>query len=219
MRQSAVPLQRLRGLPRASTQRTIQRQRPRTDFAGLWETDELARLTAGVRRVAHDGAALAGTLCGDLPPLEQTLVSAQTDDVLEMDELMTFVSEKCFKRWLWTAQCRRTRQIVAFAIGDRSQDTGRVAWQSMPSAYRRCPVYADRWTAYAHFLPPEQHSPCDKGSGRTSHQERWYNTLRQWLGRYTRRSLSFSKEDRYLKLVTYWFILEHNLRMRASLTM
>lgn len=154
-----------------------------------------------------------------LPPLEQTLVPAQAEDVLEMDELMTFVSEKCFKRWLWTAQCRRTRQIVAFAIGDRSQDTGRIAWQSMPVDYRRCPVYTDRWTAYAHFLPPEQHYPCDKGSGRTSHQERWYNTLRQWLGRYTRRSLSFSKEDRYLKLVTYWFILEHNLRIRASLTM
>lgn len=154
-----------------------------------------------------------------LPTLSQSLVPAQADDVLEMDELVTFVSEKWFKRWLWTVQCRRTRQIVAFAIGDRSQDTGKLAWQALPAAYRLCPVYTDHWHAYPHFLPPAQHHPCDKGSGLTSHQERWYNTLRQWLGRYTRRSLSFSKEDRYLTLVTYWFILEHNLRIQASLTM
>lgn len=136
-----------------------------------------------------------------------------------MDELVTFVSEKWFKRWLWTAQCRRTRQIVAFAIGDRSQDTGKLAWQAVPSDYRLCPVYTDHWHAYPQFLPPAQHHPCDKGSGLTSHQERWYNTLRQWLGRYTRRTLSFSKDDHYLSLVTAWFILEHNLRIRASLTM
>ena len=153
-----------------------------------------------------------------LPALTQTLVPVQADDVLEMDELVTFVSEKWFKRWLWTAQCRRTRQIVAFAIGDRSQDTGKLAWQAVPSAYRVCPVYTDHWNAYTEFLPSDQHHPCDKGSGLTSHQERWYNTLRQWLGRYTRRSLSFSKEDRFLLLVTRWFILEHNLRIQASLT-
>jgi insertion element IS1 protein InsB len=154
-----------------------------------------------------------------LPRLPQTLLPAQAEDVLEMDELMTFVSEKWFKRWLWTAQCRRTRQIVAFAIGDRSQDTGKLAWQTVPIDYRTCPVYTDHWDAYAQFLPSDQHHPCDKGSGLTAHQERWYNTLRQWLGRYTRRSLSFSKEDRFLALVTYWFILEHNLRIQASLTL
>jgi IS1 family transposase len=32
---------------------------------------------------------------------------------------------------------------------------------------------------------------------------RWNNTLRQWLGRYTRKTLSFSKEDTYHTLVTH----------------
>ena len=51
-------------------------------------------------------------------------------------------------------------------------------------------------------------------------RERWYNTLRQWVGRYTRRTLSFSKADRYHELVTRWFILHHNLMIhQASLTM
>lgn len=154
-----------------------------------------------------------------LPTLGQTLLPAQADDRLELDEVVTFVSEKFFKRWLWTAQCRRTRQIVAYAIGDRSQDTGRELWRSVPTPYQTCICYTDHWEAYTLFLPPDQHVPSGKGSGLTAHQERWYNTLRQWLGRYTRKTLSFSKEDRYLELVTRWFILEHNLRIQASLTM
>ena len=154
-----------------------------------------------------------------LPPLTETLLPAQPEDVLELDELVSFVSEKWFKRWLWTAQCRRTRQIVAYAIGDRSQDTGRLLWQAIPSAYQSLPLFTDQWKAYSLVLPAEQHHAVNKGSGLTNHQERWYNNLRQWIGRYTRRTLSFSKEDRYHDLVTRWFILEHNLRIRSSLTL
>ena len=155
----------------------------------------------------------------ELPSLVETLLPAHEQDVLEMDELVTFVSEKFFKRWLWLALCRRTRQIVAFAIGDRSQDTCRLLWQAVPSGYRTCPIYTDYWEAYTLVLPPEQHIASGKGAGQTNHQERWNNTLRQWVGRYTRRTLSFSKEDRFHELITRWFILEYNLALRSSLTM
>jgi len=153
-----------------------------------------------------------------LPSIAETLLPAGEGDVLEMDEVVSFVSEKWFKRWLWTALCRRTRQIVAFAIGDRSQDTCCLLWHAVPSVYRTCPIYTDRWEAYTLVLPPDQHIASGKGAGQTNHQERWNNTLRQWLGRYTRRTLSFSKEDRYHELITRWFILEYNLAIRSSLT-
>jgi IS1 family transposase len=158
-------------------------------------------------------------LVASLPSLVQSLLPAQADDVLEMDELVSFVSEKWFKRWLWTAQCRRTRQIVAFAIGDRSETTARKLWQAIPDPYRDCPVFTDEFNVYPLIVPAPQHHPVPKGSGLTNHQERWYNTLRQWVGRYTRRTLSFSKEDFYHTLVTHWFIIEHNQRMASSLTM
>lgn len=51
------------------------------------------------------------------------MLPREPDDVLEMDEVVTFVGAKWFNRWLWTAQCRRTRQIIAFVIGDRSETT------------------------------------------------------------------------------------------------
>ncbi len=42
-----------------------------------------------------------------------------SDDVLELDEVWSCVLKKAGARWVWTAMCRRTRHIVAFAIGDR----------------------------------------------------------------------------------------------------
>ncbi|MHB8627044.1 MAG: IS1 family transposase [Aggregatilineales bacterium] len=82
-----------------------------------------------------------------------------------------------------------------------------------------CPIYTDHWEAYTLVLPPDQHIASGKGAGQTNHQERWNNTLRQWLGRYTRRTLSFSKADRYHELITRWFILEYNLAIQVSLTL
>lgn len=153
-----------------------------------------------------------------MPSLVESLLPAQADDVLEMDELVSFVSEKWFKRWLLTAQCRRTRQIVAFAIGDRSATTAHKLWQAIPEAYKHCSVFIDEFNVYPLIVPPEHQHPVHKGSGLTNHQERWFNTLRQWLGRYTRRTLAFSKADFYHTLVTQWFILEHNLNIASSRT-
>lgn len=58
-----------------------------------------------------------------LPEGEDTLLPASADDVLELDEMWSFVLKKAGARWLWTALCRRTRQIVAFVIGDCNKAT------------------------------------------------------------------------------------------------
>ncbi len=154
-----------------------------------------------------------------LPRLTETLLPARTDDVLEVDEAWSFVGKKSEKRWLWTVLCRRTRQIVAFVIGDHSEATCRHLWRAIPKSYRQCQSFSDFWKAYANVFPKDTHQSVGKETGETAHQERWYNTLRQWLGRYTRKTLAFSKTDYHHELVTRWFIIEHNLRMRSSLTM
>jgi len=55
--------------------------------------------------------------------LSATLAAPEADDVLELDELWSFVQKKSQKRWIWFAVCRRTKQIVAWVIGDRSEAT------------------------------------------------------------------------------------------------
>jgi len=51
---------------------------------------------------------------------QATIAPAQADDVLEVDELFTFVQNKHHHRQIWIVLCRRTCQIVAFFIGDGS---------------------------------------------------------------------------------------------------
>ncbi len=155
-----------------------------------------------------------------LPTLAETLLPAQAEDVLEWDEVWSFVGSKQEQEWLWTVLCRRTRQIVAYALGDRSAETCERLWQQLPEAYRACYSYSDFWRAYQAVLPVEHHQAVGKATVETAHQERWYNTLRQWVGRYTRKTLSFSKSRDWHARFTHWFIISHNLRclLRLSLT-
>jgi IS1 family transposase/transposase-like protein len=172
---------------------------------GVWRSTILRWLRAWVRQ---------------LPRLSQTLLPVQPGDVLELDECWCYVQQHFFDRWLWTAMCRRTRQIVAYAIGDRTQATCRKLWHRLPHGYRDCPLITDGWESYQLVLPPQQHVIHLGGRGQTNHQERWYNTLRQRLGRYTRYTLSFSKDDTAHQLVVHAFIIHYNLAIQqVSLTM
>jgi len=151
-----------------------------------------------------------------LPAVADTLLPAFPVDVLELDEVWSFVLKKAGPRWLWTAMCRRTRQIVAFAIGDRSKATCLRLWKAIPDTYKHCQTFSDFWTAYQHVFPAETHHCVGKETGETAHMERWNNTLRQRMSRYVRQTLSFSKCDSAHQMFTQWFIVQYN--MDISLT-
>lgn len=144
------------------------------------------------------------------PDLAPTLADAEATDVLELDEVWSFVQRRKNKRWLWVALCRRTRQVVAYALGDRSEKTCRKLWEAIPESYRACHTYSDLWEAYRIVFPAETHRCIGKETGLTNHVERWNNTLRQWVSRYTRKTLSFSKSDRFHDWVTHLFICRYN---------
>ena len=97
------------------------------------------------------------------------MAKAEKDDILELDEMWSFVFRRKNKRWVWLAQCRRTRQIVAFAIGDRSETTCALLWKRVPKGYKKALLYSDFWEAYQAVLPDEQHEATGKGAGQTCH--------------------------------------------------
>ena len=66
------------------------------------------------------------------------------------------------------------------------------------------------WLAYDEVFPRRTHRSCGKGAGETCHVERWNCTLRQRLGRFVRKTLSFSKCDRMHELALRLFIHEYN---------
>jgi insertion element IS1 protein InsB len=157
-----------------------------------------------------------GTHIQKLPEVEDTLLPASADDVLELDEIWSFVLKKDYTRWLWTAMCRRTRQIVAFAIGDRSKATCLRLWKAIPDEYKHCHTFSDFWAVYRQVFPAETHCCVGKETGETAHMERWNNTLRQRVGRYVRQTLSFSKSDVNHHLITKWFIVQYNLSLSLT---
>ena len=145
------------------------------------------------------------------PKLKDTLLPAQEDDVLELDELWSFVRFRKNKRWIWTVMCRRTRQIIAFAIEDRSVKTCKKLWKRIPVPYRGCHSFSDFWDAYEKVFPEETHRSVGKDCGETNHMERWNCTLRQRVARFVRKTLSYSKAEYMHHIVTRWFIVEYNL--------
>ena len=100
-----------------------------------------------------------------LPKLSDTLVKWHPGDVLELDELWSFVLKKSQKRWVWLALCRRTRQIVAYTVGDRSEKTCRELWEQIPREYKDSRTYSDFWDAYRKVFPEDTHQSVGKESG------------------------------------------------------
>ncbi len=139
--------------------------------------------------------------------------------MLELDELWSFVARRRNKRWVWLALCRRTRQIVAYAIGSRGEKTCRLLWERVPLALRHVLAFTDFWDAYQKVVPEGQHVACGKGSGQTNHIERFNNTLRQRLSRFVRKTLSFSKSEVMHEDCLRLFLHHYNTEMARGAPM
>ena len=132
---------------------------------------------------------------------------------LELDELWSFVLNKTRNRWIWIALCRATRQVVADVIGDRSQATCQPLWERIPAAYQQGHCYSDFWEADQLVIPSEPQTAAGKDSGLTAHVERWNITLRQRLGRFVRKTLSFSKSEEMHEICLRLFLHHYNLAL------
>lgn len=155
-----------------------------------------------------------------LPELSETLVEPEprgpSATILELDELWSCVRKRSNKRWIWIALCRATRQVVASVVGYRSRATCEKLWQQIPAVYCSAHCYSDLWAAYQLVIPAEQHTAAGKETGFTAHVERWNNALRQRLGRFVRKSLSFSKSDLMHDICLRLFLYDYNRSLALS---
>ena len=108
--------------------------------------------------------------------------------------MWSFVKTKKNKKWIWLAIDRSSRQIVGVHVGNRERRDAQQLWRTLPPVYRQCAVcYTDFWSAYKKIFPQKRHLAAGKESGKTSHIERFNNTMRQRISRLVRKTLSFSK--------------------------
>ena len=113
----------------------------------------------------------------------------------EADELWSFVGNKANKQWIWIALDTRTKQVIAFYVGDRSRDSAQQLWNRLPESFQESATfYTDDWAAYKGVIPADRHRVCAKSTGHTNMIERFNCTMRQRVSRLVREALSFSKK-------------------------
>jgi insertion element IS1 protein InsB len=136
----------------------------------------------------------------------------------EADEMWSFVQKKANKQWIWIAMDAKTRQIIAFHVGDRSRESGKELWANIPTVYReQATFHTDQYEVYKGVIPAEQHRAITKKARKTNHIERFNNTLRQRVSRLVRETLSFSKKlANHIGAIKY-FICHYNLTRRVAL--
>jgi insertion element IS1 protein InsB len=145
-------------------------------------------------------------------PIAETLTPLKERPISEMDEMRSYVGKKENPVWTWLALERQTRRIVGIAFGDRSAETCRNLWKSLPSDYRKRAVcYTDYRESYSSVLPSKRHRAVGKESGETAHIERFNNTLRQRCANLVRKTLSFSRDEEFHKKRIRHFIDCYNL--------
>ena len=134
----------------------------------------------------------------------------------ELDEMWSFVQKKANKQWIWIAQCRRTRQVIAFHIGGRGRADAKKLWKKLPKAIKDDGYfYSDDWDAYKKIFPKDRHV-ASKQKKDTNHLERLNNTIRQRVSRLVRKSLSFSKTlENHVGALKYYFC-QYNLEQQAK---
>jgi insertion element IS1 protein InsB len=136
----------------------------------------------------------------------------------EADELWSFVKKKAHTQWIWIAMDAKTRQIIAFHVGDRSRDRATQLWANIPIEYREQAIFhTDQYEAYQGVIPPAQHKATTKHARKTNHIERFNNTWRQRVSRLVRETLSFSKKlANHIGAIRY-FICHYNLTKVTAL--
>jgi insertion element IS1 protein InsB len=145
---------------------------------------------------------------------------AEENDVLELDECWTYVRKRPNKRWLWVALCRRTRQVVAFIIGDRSAKTCARLWGRIQRSLGSGTTAKPKASAISGNPPKRQLLPVfagdssyqqvGKSSGELAHVERFFGRLRQKLAQQVRRTRAASQSERMLHLTTKLFVEWYN---------
>ena len=140
----------------------------------------------------------------------ETLVEPDENEIIEVDEMWSFVFSSAFKVWIWVAVARYNRQVIAFTIGDRSKETCLKLWNRIPDFYKDKRSFSDLWDAYKYVFDPELHECVGKESGETNHVERLFCTIRQWLQRVSRKTLAFSKALYMHHVVMKVFFVEYN---------
>ncbi|MBF0320937.1 MAG: IS1 family transposase [Nitrospirae bacterium] len=102
---------------------------------------------------------------------------------------MPFFTKKKQKIWIWKAVCRRSRKLVGWYIGDRSEGSLEKFYEQIMDWPIKT-FYADKYAVYPAVLP---YNDLVQSKAETNNVERNNSTQRHWLARFKRRSIVINR--------------------------
>ncbi len=136
----------------------------------------------------------------------------------EADEMWSCVGKQANQQWIWMAMDAKTRQVMAFHMGDRSRERGAQLWAKIPEVDQHQATFCTAlYEVYKGVIPPSQHKAITKHARKTDHVERFNNTLRQRIARLVRDTRSFSKKLANHGGAIKFFICHYNLVKATAL--
>ena len=130
---------------------------------------------------------------------------------IQADELWSFVQKKENKQWIWVAYDPIHRLVIAYYIGKRDKQAAKQFWKRIPPVLKSCYFETDDWEAYRSIIPDHQHKV---GKNLTFYIEGFNATIRARVSRLVRKTLSFSKVDKWHNLAIGWFFWQFNLEQQ-----
>jgi insertion element IS1 protein InsB len=112
----------------------------------------------------------------------------------EVDELRTYYQKKTKLLWIAYALRKDTREVIAFIVGNRTNNTLRAVTDTLILSNASA-VYTDRFPSYRSLLPVEIHKAKPYN---INHIERKNLSLRTHLKRLNRKTICFSRSKTIL---------------------
>ncbi|MDQ3179051.1 MAG: IS1 family transposase [Acidobacteriota bacterium] len=164
--------------------------------SGIRDTARVLRISATtVMKLIRQQAA-------NLPP--EKLPDRVAD--VEIDEMWSFVEKKKNQCWLWLAYSPKHRQMLAYSLGKRTDESLRNLLGKLSSVHITR-YYTDNWESYQNLIPEVRHWIGKAGTQRI---ERQNLNFRTHLKRLQRRTICFSKTKKMLEAVIRLYIHQLN---------
>ena len=164
---------------------------------------------SGIRDTARVLRVSATTVMKLIAERAQTLPPVKVPERIaevELDEMWSFVEKKKNQCWLWLAYSPKHRQMLAFSLGKRTDESLRNLLLKL-SKVQITRFHTDNWESYRNLIPEVRHWIGKAGTQRI---ERQNLNFRTHLKRLQRKTICFSKSKKMLEAVVKLYVHQLN---------
>jgi insertion element IS1 protein InsB len=149
-----------------------------------------------------------------LPDLfHNSIPPAKLGEIIELDEVWSYIYSKAHVRYVWICISRLTKLVIAYYIGDRSNDSCKGFKAKIPKSYLyNTTIHSDMHTPYITNFSEFRHyyQPTKK---ETNNIESFNSTIRSSISTMIRKTKSFAKAEDMFEARLKIFFHDYNGRM------